>query len=445
MKHQSIILFLLISAFLFSCTTSKQISKAVKNDLLNDSSLSQAHTGIAVFDPQSGNYLLKYNSNRLFVPASNVKIATLYAGMKYLGEQLPGIMVDEQKDTVYLLPTGDPTFLHPGFLQQPVFDFLKMQQKPLLISSSNWNTTALGNGWSWDDYLDAYSQERSPLPVYNNLIKWTLEKLVTEREEGTDTSLFLYSDPEIPWDIKFSIGQSESFRVVRPQDANFYTIIEGKEMKKELSVPFVTDGIKTSLSFIKDTLQKEILLNDGPFSTAHNWRTVYSQPVDSLFKPMMHTSDNFFAEQTLLMVSQMLFGEMNEQRLIDSLLKSLYKELPQRPRWVDGSGLSRYNLFSPEDFVWLLNKLNNEFGTERMKNLFPTGGQGSLRNYFLDEKGLVFAKTGTLSGQFSLSGYVITKKNRLLIFSVMINNHNTSSTAVRKAVERFVKLVRENY
>ena len=72
-------------------------------------------------------------------------------------------------------------------------------------------------------------------------------------------------------------------------------------------------------------------------------------------------------EQTLLMVSHVLLGQMNEQLLIDSLLKTVYKELPQRPRWVDGSGLSRYNLFSPEDFVWLLNKLQQEFGMERMK------------------------------------------------------------------------------
>ena len=82
---------------------------------------------------------------------------------------------------------------------------------------------------------------------------------------------------------------------------------------------------------------------------------------------------------------------------------------------------------------------------ERMKHLFPTGGQASLRNYFFNEKGFVFAKTGTLSGQVSLSGYIITKKNRLLIFSVLVNNHNTTATAVRKAVERFLKSVRENY
>ncbi len=445
MKRSSIIVSLLVSVFLISCTASKQISKTITRNLLNDSSLSQAHTGIAIFDPQTGSYLVKHNSNRLFVPASNVKIATLYAGMKYLGERLPGMLADEQKDTVYLLPAGDPTFLHPDYLQQPVFEFLKQQQKPLLISSANWNTTALGKGWSWDDYLYAFNQERSPLPVYNNLIKWTLEKLVTEKEGETDTSLFLYSEPEIQWDIKFSTGRSETFQVVRPQDANYYTIIEGKEMKKELSVPFVTDGIKTALSFIKDTLQKEIILNEGAFPTKHNWRTIYSQPVDSLFKPMMHTSDNFFAEQTLLMVSHVLLGQMNEQLLIDSLLKTVYKELPQRPRWVDGSGLSRYNLFSPEDFVWLLNKLQQEFGMERMKELFPTGGQASLRNYFVNEKGFVFAKTGTLSGQVSLSGYIITKKNRLLIFSVLVNNHNTTATAVRKAVERFLKSVRENY
>ena len=160
---------------------------------------------------------------------------------------------------------------------------------------------------------------------------------------------------------------------------------------------------------------------------------------------MMHRSDNFFAEQTLLMAANTKLGMMNEEAMINYLLKNDLNELPQKPKWVDGSGLSRYNLFTPQSFVCVLNKLKNEFGLERIKNLLPTGGEGTLRNMFLNEKGFVFAKTGALSNNTSLSGYIITKKNKLLIFSLQANHFLAAATPVRLAFERFITFLRNRY
>src|SRR6185436_15278747 len=119
----------------------------------------------------------------------------------------------------------------------------------------------------------------------------------------------------------------------------------------------------------------------------NKWHTIHSQPTDSLLKPMMHRSDNFFAEQSLLMVSNERLGVMNDAKIIDTLLKTDFKDLPQKPRWVDGSGLSRYNLFSPQDFVVILNKMKNEFGMERLKTILPTGGTGTISDYYKADSG----------------------------------------------------------
>ena len=153
---------------------------------------------------------------------------------------------------------------------------------------------------------------------------------------------------------------------------------------------------------------------------------------------MMHRSDNFFAEQCLLMASNEKLGMMNEHRIIDTLLKTELKDLPQRPRWVDGSGLSRYNLFSPQDFVYILNKMQNEFGIERIRNIFPGANEGTLSNYYVGSEGRLFAKTGTLSGVVAISGFLTTNKNKQLIFSVLVNNHQASGTEVRRTVEQFL-------
>jgi D-alanyl-D-alanine carboxypeptidase/D-alanyl-D-alanine-endopeptidase (penicillin-binding protein 4) len=160
---------------------------------------------------------------------------------------------------------------------------------------------------------------------------------------------------------------------------------------------------------------------------------------------MMHRSDNFFAEQTLLMVSNAVLGVMSDQRIIDTLLKADFKDLPQKPRWADGSGLSRYNLFTPQDFVFMLNKMKTDFGMERIKNILPTGNEGTLEGRFAADSNYIFAKTGTLSGVVALSGFLYTKKNKLLIFSVLVNNHNSSASAVRRAVEKFIEGIRNRF
>jgi D-alanyl-D-alanine carboxypeptidase/D-alanyl-D-alanine-endopeptidase (penicillin-binding protein 4) len=126
-------------------------------------------------------------------------------------------------------------------------------------------------------------------------------------------------------------------------------------------------------------------------------------------------------------------------------LKTDFNELPQKPHWADGSGLSRFNLFSPEDLIFILNKIKNDFGIDRIRNILPTGNEGTLTNYYVAEHGYIFAKTGSLSGVVALSGFLYTKKNKLLIFSILVNNHTSSGTKVRRAVEKFIEALRNEY
>ena len=133
----------------------------------------ESHVGISVFDADKKEFLYNYQGDKYFVPASNAKLFSLYAALQYLGDSIPGLRYAETTDSIYLQPTGDPTFLHPDFISQPVFDWLKKSSKELVINDGNWNEKQLGYGWSWDDFNSSYMPERSPLPVYGNIIKWT--------------------------------------------------------------------------------------------------------------------------------------------------------------------------------------------------------------------------------------------------------------------------------
>jgi D-alanyl-D-alanine carboxypeptidase/D-alanyl-D-alanine-endopeptidase (penicillin-binding protein 4) len=439
LNTRSFLFFIFYFLILTSCSVQQKISKSAKQLVLKDSSLLAAHIGISIYDPGANKYWYNYNGEKYFVPASNTKIPTCYAAMKYLGDSLKCFSVNENDTALFILPAGDPTFLHPGYENQTAYDFLKNTYKKIYLTDKNWKEEALGSGWSWNDYNDYYMAERSPMPIYGNLVLWK------QRKTNDNPPYFIYSEPEINWEVNFSSDTSQrNFKVQRSLGENKYELIQGKERYKEINVPFVTNGIKATLELLPDTLGKPVLLLQDNKSfdyfkkTNTDIRIVKSQPTDSMLTPMMHESDNFFAEQSLLMVSNERLGYMSDEKIIDTILKTDFKDLPQKPRWVDGSGLSRYNLFSPQDFVFILNKMKNEFGMDRIKVILATGGTGTISNYYKADSGFIFAKTGTLGGVVALSGYLYTKKGKLLIFSTLVNNHQASSTAVRRAVEKFI-------
>lgn len=455
--------YILVSLLLFAaCSPQKVINKQVRNSILQDPAISKAHIGISLFDVSDNKYLYNYQGDQYFVPASNTKIVTCFAALKYLGDSLTGIRYLENDTAIFLLPAADPTLLHPEFKKQPVVDFLQKTTKNLYITDQNWKDRALGSGWGWSDYNEEYMAERSPLPVFGNIVRW-----VQEAPEGTQNEdpLFapspsVYSIPEVDWKVRFNIDTAlKSFYVQRGQAENVFHITQGREKKKEQEVPFVTHGLQSALELLPNTLGKTVtrleklpraidrLLTPAARLTTLNsvLSTIKSQPTDSMLKPMMYRSDNFYAEQTLLMVSNQKLGLMSDRLIIDTLLKTDLADLPQAPRWVDGSGLSRYNLFTPQDFVSILNKMREQFGMDRLKKILPTGGTGTLGNFYKKDSGYIYAKTGTLSGVVALSGYLYTRKNKLILFSVLVNNHNGNAVAVRRTVEAFITNIRNKY
>ncbi|HTE27643.1 D-alanyl-D-alanine carboxypeptidase/D-alanyl-D-alanine endopeptidase [Flavitalea sp.] len=433
---------------LVSCSVQKRLGRQLNDEVLKDKNLVNAHVGVSIIDAGNQQPLFNYQSDKYFVPASNTKIFTCYAAMKFLGDSVKGIEFIEDDTAIYLIPSGDPTFLHQDFPDQPVTRFLQAAQKPLYISDENWDDKALGSGWSWDDYSSSYMAERSPLPVYGNVIRWIqeLDTSAPATDNILDQPVFTYSIPDVNWSVRFTPDlKKRNFSVSRNKDENVFTITQGIEPKKEQQVPFITKGIQSAIELLPDSLRKTITKLDKPAAGVVNKRSIMSRPMDSLLRPMMQNSDNFFAEQVLLMVANERFGKMNDNLITDTLLDIELKDLPQRPRWADGSGLSRFNLFTPADFVTILTKMKNEFGMDRIKRVFATGGKGTLLNFYKKDSSFIYAKTGTLSGVVALSGFLYTRKNKLLCFSVLVNNHRGNAVEIRRKVEAFLSEIRRKY
>ncbi len=408
----------------------KNIRQWANQDVLDVKALAGAHVGISIMDPSTGKYWIRYQDDKFFMPASNTKIFTLFTGLQLLGDSLPGMRYTENDTAIYIQGTADPSFLHPDFTAQRVKDFLTETNKRIWYQPAVIKNKRFGPGWAWSDYADYYQPELNEWPMYGNVARIKMQ--------GSQYSMVpeypTRSGEQLPNEVLADREERENEFVLhfRPENRAVH----------DFEVPFITGGNKELLQRLQDTLHKEIRLQTS--SIASTGAILKSITVDTLFQPMMHRSDNFFAEQILMMCSSVKWDTIDSRKVIGYMLDSTLKDLPHPPSWVDGSGLSRYNLFTPRDFVTVLEKLYKTYPKERLYPLFPTGGKGTLRNYYQALPGRLYAKTGTLSGCVALSGFLVTKNGKTLIFSVLVNNHNSTSTAVRRAVETFLVRVANN-
>src|SRR5580693_4010482 len=202
MNKGSFLLYFFSVILIQSCSSSHYIAQSATQQILKQQTLESAHIGISIYDATSNSFLYNYQGDKFFIPASNTKLFSLYAGMKFLDDSLIGIRYIQRDNDILVLPSGDPTLLHPDFPNQPVIDFLKKRKGDIYITDANWQDEGLGAGWSWDDYNDDYSPERSSLPVYGNIIRWVQENSESvEKDTLFAPSPSIYSIPDVNWKV----------------------------------------------------------------------------------------------------------------------------------------------------------------------------------------------------------------------------------------------------
>jgi D-alanyl-D-alanine carboxypeptidase/D-alanyl-D-alanine-endopeptidase (penicillin-binding protein 4) len=440
-KHKQLLWYCLVAACCFSmmsCKISAHISKQARSVLLNDSAIRSGFIGISIYEPASNTYWYNYQAGQYFIPASNTKLFSLYAGMKFLGDSIRTANIGIASDAVYLFPNGDPSFLNPEFPHQPLLDILKQQHKKIIVVDTVWREQALGYGWAWDDYNDDYMAERAALPVFGDVLS------VSQSTAQTNFQPEYFKDSIANTRLK---KDGEYIAAVkRDLRSNQFNVQGYSKKTSNISIPFITDNGNTNYRILQQLTGLPVVSQSYYNSTfAATPVGVNTLPADSLYSIMMHRSDNFFAEQTLLMVSNQQLGYMKDGDIIARLLKTDLSDIPQKPNWVDGSGLSRYNLFTPQSMVYIIRKMSEEWGWDRLKQILPTGGTGTLKSYYKKEAGRIYAKTGTLSNNCSLSGFLVTNKGKTLIFSILANHYQTGATPIRQAVERFLQGIMKKY
>lgn len=397
---------------------------------------SQSHTGFALYDLSRNEMVAQHQADRYFTPASNTKLFSFYAGLRTLGDSIPALRYVQRGDSLICWGTGDPSLLNANLPSTRVIDFLRSRSEKIFLSTANFGDNPYGAGWQWDDYNGYYQAEVSPLPIYGNVFTFAATEAGHLRVKPTYA--WRFATPNLSATGRFVVQRDFHENVFRYAPLR----VRGGYVQE---VPFRTSGALT-VALLSDTLKKPVGLLDVPMRPAEQVKTLYSVPADTLYKRMLQPSDNTIAEHLMLLVSAQTGQELSVAKGIQYSIDKYLNDLPDDPLWADGSGLSRYNLFTPRSVVKLLLKIHDLVPEPRLFELLPIGGKtGTLRNIYKAEKPFIFAKTGTVSNCHNLSGYLLTKSGKVLVFSFMHNNFAKSTAEIRNEMERILTKIHREY
>ncbi|WP_323757035.1 D-alanyl-D-alanine carboxypeptidase/D-alanyl-D-alanine-endopeptidase [Roseivirga sp.] len=447
MSKGLLIIFLSLICGLQSLQAQKYSKKRILKDLKELPGFEQAFVGFMLVDPKNEKTIVSQFDDKYMTPASNTKLFTLYAGLHFLGNNIPALQYIIKNDSLIFWGTGNPLFLHPEYNDTTALHFLKSHSENLYYWPRPMEDDRLGPGWGWDDYNGYYSAEKSVFPIYGNSVMAYLNK-----EEKTIKVSPSYLEPQFIFKkdslirLKGKVQRDEmknSYEYTFPSEHDFdivnYSPID------TLVRPFLYSS-ELFVQLLSDTLDREVTIIKKPENVALA-QTLYASLTDSLYKSMLQESDNLFAEQVLLMASGLETDTLSTASMIKKTKELMFNDEQDELVWVDGSGLSRYNMFTPRTITNLLLKLHKELGEERLFELLPVGGiSGTLKDWYAGEnEPYIYAKSGTLRNNYALSGYLRTERGKTLIFSFIVNHYEESTDKVRKSIETVLRKIRASY
>lgn len=402
--------------------------------------------GVLVQNVESGETIYSHNADKKFIPASGMKLVTIAASLHYLG---PNYRFDTQflvdgpleggvlKSNLYVKGSGDPS-LTEGDLDSITAALagagLREITGNLILDDSFFDDQLRGPG-SYDNILKKGLPIQSALSYNFNIVELRAEPSakIGARANLRDGGYGYFevlnrvktSSRGRPW---MSIKKLRRDRVVV-----YGRVVAGDE---ETSSGFVApDPPQYFASALLGKLKERGVLFYGDVvrrvapKTGLDVLYVHrSARLVQILELLGKNSNNFVAEQMLKALGAHRWGESgsfdNGARALSEYLVGLGFRNDEF-RIEDGSGLSYENNLSSSILVRILQELYAipELRTDFMCALAVGGVDGTLRRRFRREEhmGRVMAKTGSLAGISSLSGFAFSERGEPLVFSVMLN------------------------
>jgi D-alanyl-D-alanine carboxypeptidase/D-alanyl-D-alanine-endopeptidase (penicillin-binding protein 4) len=183
--------------------------------------------------------------------------------------------------------------------------------------------------------------------------------------------------------------------------------------------------------------------------------SVQSPPLSVIAAQTMKPSQNLYTELLLRTLGKNAQPNGSnptlERKTVDDgieAVKTFLRGAGIEPRGqfvqADGSGLSRHNYITANGTTQLLTFMSTHRYANAFRDSFPVAGvDGTLRTRLRGTPAMnnLRAKTGTISGVASLSGYVTSAAGERLVFSIILNNYPEESSSRRSHLDAIAVLL----
>jgi D-alanyl-D-alanine carboxypeptidase/D-alanyl-D-alanine-endopeptidase (penicillin-binding protein 4) len=406
--------------------------------------------GVSVVDLTSGKTIFWRNDKKLFTPASNMKLFSDAAALMVLGPDyrfknelaigVANLNRGVLKGNLYLRLSGDPSFSQDR-LAKLINSLKRWQikdiQGDIVIESPYANITPYAPGGVIKDRSFGYGAPIAPLILDANRMLITvnpadraelpavielginqgsfhINNQIITKPQGTrcGVSFTLDNNDQLTAKGCVAVGQWAYQQIIPIKNPQYYAQSVIKHLLKKIGIAFHGNVV------LGHTQSDNMVL-----------ATDYSKSIAQLMADTLKPSDNLYADSLFLHTANILnkapLNWDDAQNVIKDFITRQTGISLQNSVLIDGSGLSRLNKLSPDQTVRLLQFLYEHFPLtyEYISALPISGRDGTLQKRFKrpDQQDMVRAKTGTMSGIISLSGYLYTANGHTLAFAIFIN------------------------
>lgn len=433
--------------------------------------LRRGQVGVKVVSLGTGKVIFDENSEKYFMPASNMKNFTVAAALAKLSPDfrfVTSVYANAMPDasgtirgdlTIY--GRGDPsisTAFNNGdyykgmdaLAQKIAAAGVKRVEGNLVGDESYFNTDAFPSTWEWDDLQWYYGAEVSALTVNDNAVDLIVRpganvgamasaqllpnasglilfNRVTTSAAGTRREITVYRKLnsnvlEVSGTIPLNLDKYQSaVAVMRP--ANVFVSM----LRQLLEQKGVTITGQTRVISVKEKTPSSV----APSGALVEIANLESVPFSEIAAKTMKPSQNLYTELILRALGEKVGDKSNPKETSESrgikVVQNFLTEAGIAAGSVvqyDGCGLSRHDLITPAAAVQLYDFMNRHNYAQVWRDSLTIGGvDGTLQNRFKGTaaENNVRGKTGTIDQVSALSGYVTTAAGEKLAFSVLTN------------------------
>lgn len=458
------------------------------SEVLRRPELAPALAAVKVASLDTGRTLYEENAGKLFRPASNMKIFTVAAALDRLTPDYrfnTSIYAPARPDAtgtvrgdLIVYGRGDPSIaarFNSGDYNRAIDDLasriaaagVKRVEGDLIGDESYFTGAPFGMGWTWDDLTWYFGAEVSALSVNDNALD-----LFVKPGASVGAQCIVTTGPPTP--LVTIANRTTTAPAGTKREPSVYRALGENVIEVGGQLPLDDPGYTASVAISHPALvfvymMRSALALRGVTVTGKS-RTIdararkgiplqtsslveiasqQSPPLSTIAAQTLKVSQNLYAELILRALGKAasLNPALTSEEAGVEALKAFLNQAGIRADGLvitDGSGLSRRDMVTADATLQLLAYMSKHRYASAFREALPVAGiDGTLGRRMKGTAAAnnIRAKTGTISGVATLSGYVTSAAGERLAFSIMLNNYAETSDSPRSHIDAIAVLL----